>query len=69
VLGAPVDLTDLIALGLGQWCPDGKRAEGADSGTDGSHPLPQVALRHDLELDPRLAVETVEDSGVGVPGE
>ena len=67
-VGATVDLAGLLALGQRRADP-GRAEERADPGAGGPHPFGEVALRDELELDPALAVEPVEDPGVVLPRE
>ena len=67
-VGASVDLPRLLALGERR-ADAGRAEERADPGTGRAHPLGEVALRHHLELDLAVAVEPVEDPGVGLPRE
>ncbi len=62
-VGAPVDLAGLLALGQRR-ADAGRAEERADPGAGRAHPLGEVALRHQLQLDPAGAVEAVEDPGV-----
>ena len=65
---AAVDGAGLLALGQGR-ADAGGAEERADARARGAHPLGQVALRHDLEVDLARTVEPVEHIGVGLARE
>jgi len=65
---AAVDGARLLSLGQRRADP-GRAEEGADPRAGGSHPLSEVALRNDLEVDLPVAIEPVEDPRGGLSGE